>query len=122
MSWRGVKGGIAAARAGHDVVMAASTHVYFDYAQSKDPGEPLSIGGFIPLDKVYSFDPVPSELTAEEGKRILGAQCQLWTEYMPTMSHLEYMAYPRISALSEVVWTPKEGKNWESFDRRMDTH
>jgi hexosaminidase len=122
MSWRGVKGGIAAARAGHDVVMSSTTHLYFDYAQSKDPGEPLSIGGFVPFDKVYSFDPVPSELTAAEAKHILGAQCQLWTEYMPTMSQVEYMAYPRICALSEVVWTPKEGKNWENFDRRMDTH
>jgi hexosaminidase len=122
MSWRGVKGGIAAARAGHDVVMSASTHLYFDHAQSKDPSEPLSIGGFTALDKVYSFDPIPSDLTAEEAKRILGAQCQLWTEYIPTMSHLEYMAYPRISALSEVVWTPKELKDWSAFDRRMDAH
>jgi hexosaminidase len=122
MSWRGNKGGIAAAREGHDVVMAPNTHTYFDYYQAKGPGEPLAIGGFVPLDKVYGFDPVPPELSAEEGKRILGTQGQLWSEYMPAPSHVEYMAFPRATALAEAAWTPPARKDYQDFLRRLAVH
>lgn len=119
MSWRGNKGGIAAARLGHDVVMAPNSHTYFDYYQAKAPSEPLTIGGFVPLEKVYEFDPVPQELSAEEGARILGAQGQLWSEYMPTPERVEYMAFPRSTALAEVAWTPKARKGYAGFLRRL---
>lgn len=119
MSWRGNQGGIAAARLGHDVVMAPNSHTYFDYYQAKSPGEPLAIGGFVPLEKVYEFDPVPPELTAEEGRRILGTQGQLWSEYMPTPERVEYMAFPRSTALAEVAWTPKARKDYADFLRRL---
>jgi hexosaminidase len=122
MSWRGNKGGIAAAREGHDVVMAPNTHTYFDYYQAKDPGEPLAIGGFVPLEKVYEFDPVPPELNAEEGKRILGTQGQLWSEYMPSPAAVEYMAFPRATALAEVAWTPAARKNYADFLARLAAH
>jgi hexosaminidase len=123
MSWRGTKGGIEAARAGHDVVMAPTTHTYFDYYQSRDrDSEPLAIGGYVPLDTVYAFEPVPQELTAAEARHVLGAQAQLWTEYMKTPRHVEYMAYPRGSALSEVVWSQREARNFDDFMQRLQTH
>jgi len=122
MSWRGSKGGITAARAQHDVVMAPNTHTYFDYYQAKDPGEPLAIGGFLPLETVYSFDPIPSELTAEEARHILGTQGQLWSEYLKTPEQLEYMAFPRLTALSEVAWTPKERNEYPGFLKRLRIH
>jgi len=122
MSWRGVKGGIAAARAGHDVVMAPTTHTYFDYYQSKDPSEPLAIGGFLPLETVFEFNPIPAELTPEDARRILGAQGQLWTEYIPTPEHLEYMAFPRLVALAEVTWSGKPGRDYPDFLRRLRRH
>lgn len=122
MSWRGVKGGIEAARHGHDVVMTPTSHTYFDYYQSSDPGEPLAIGGLITLDKVYSFDPVPAGLNAKEARRVLGTQGQLWSEYIPTPEHMEYMAFPRMCALAEVAWTPKERKDYADFERRLRLH
>jgi hexosaminidase len=122
MSWRGNKGGIAAARAGHEVVMAPNTHTYFDYYQSKGPGEPLAIGGFIPLETVYGFDPIPPGLTREEARRILGAQAQLWTEYIATPEHLEYMAFPRLVALAEVAWTPQSQRDFPAFLNRLRRH
>jgi hexosaminidase len=122
MSWRGTKGGIAAAGAGHDVVMAPNTYTYFDYYQSRHPGEPLAIGGFLPIEKVYEFNPVPAELTPEEAGRILGAQGQLWTEYIPTPQQLEYMAFARLSALAEVVWTPQALRDWPGFLARLRPH
>lgn len=122
MSWRGTKDGIAAVRAGHDVVMAPNTYTYFDYYQSRDPGEPLAIGGFLPLEKVYEFNPVPAELTSEEAGHILGAQGQLWTEYIPTPRQLEYMAFPRLAALAEVVWTPQPQRDWSGFLARLRRH
>jgi hexosaminidase len=123
MSWRGEKGGIHAAQLGHDVVMAPNTHTYFDYYQAKDrTGEPYAIGGFLPLDKVYSYEPIPADLTAEEAKHILGAQFQLWTEYIPNSKQVEYMAYPRACALSEAVWSAKEGRSYEGFLARMGHH
>jgi hexosaminidase len=123
MSWRGMAGGIAAAKAGHDVVMAPGTHTYLDHYQSQDRArEPLAIGGFTNLEKVYSFEPVPPELSPAEGKHVLGAQGQLWTEYIPTPKHLEYMAYPRLVALSEVVWSPAARRSWPDFQQRLPRH
>jgi hexosaminidase len=123
MSWRGVRGGIAAARAGHDVVMAPTTYTYFDYYQSANrDSEPLAIGGLLPLDSVYGFEPIPAELEPQYAKHVLGAQGQVWTEYMPTPRHVEYMAFPRLTALAEVVWTPRERKDWADFSRRLEVH
>ncbi len=122
MSWRGEKGGISAAKAGHDVVMAPNSYTYFDYYQAQPNNEPLAIGGFLPIDKVYSYNPTPSVLSDKEKERILGVQAQLWTEYIPTSSHLEYMAFPRACALSEVAWTSKEKKEFSEFYERLKTH
>lgn len=123
MSWRGTAGGIAAARSGHDVVMAPNSHTYFDYYQSRDrANEPLAIGGFLPIDTVYAFEPVPTELTPDQARHILGAQAQLWTEYIPTPRHAEYMAYPRLTALSEVLWTSKQRRDFADFSRRLPAH
>jgi hexosaminidase len=122
MSWRGVKGGIEAARARHDVVMAPTTHTYLDYRQSKDPREPLAIGGFLPLETVYGFEPIPADLEPEFAGHVLGAQAQLWTEYMPHPKRVEYMAFPRLTALAEVVWTPTERKNYAEYLRRLEPH
>jgi len=120
MSWRGTEGGIAAARAGHDVVMSPTSHCYFDYYQGDPLAEPLAIGGFVPLRKVYSFEPVPLELTTEDAARILGAQANLWTEYVLTPKHAEYMTFPRIAALAEVGWTAKQKRDWTDFTARMN--
>ncbi len=123
MSWRGDEGGIAAAKMGHDVVMAAHTNTYFDYYQSQDKGsEPLTIGGFLPLEKVYAYNPVPEQLKKEQQKHVLGAQAQLWSEYMPTEKHVEYMAFPRLTALSEVLWLNDEKKNLDDFVNRLSYH
>ena len=123
MSWRGVSGGLAAARQEHDVVMAPNTYTYLDYYQTADrENEPHAIGGFLPIDSVYAFDPVPAELDDRYRHHILGAQVQLWTEYIPTPSKAEYMAYPRTSALAEVVWTPVARKDFTDFSRRMAVH
>jgi hexosaminidase len=122
MSWRGMDGGITAARSGHDVVMAPTSNTYIDYYQGDPRTEPLSIGGSLPLRKVYDFEPVPAALKPEEAKRILGTQCQLWAEYIPTAEHLEYMAFPRMSALAEVAWTAPAGKDFKSFRARLKTH
>lgn len=120
MSWRGQEGGIQAARAGHDVVMAPQTHVYLDYYQSeKTEREPLAIGGFTPLEKVYGFEVVPAELSETEARHILGAQAQLWTEYIKTPEHAQYMLFPRLCALAEVVWTAREQKDYQDFFRRL---
>ncbi len=123
MSWRGEDGGIAAARAGHDVVMAPGHSTYFDHYQSQNrDSEPLAIGGFLPLDTVYAYDPVPAVLDAQAAKHILGAQGQVWTEYIQNPKQVEYMAYPRTCALAEVLWTPKARKNFTDFTARLETH
>lgn len=123
MSWRGTKGGIEAARAGHDVVMTPTSHVYLDYYQSQDHAtEPLAGGGYLPLDTVYAFEPVPAELTPAEAGHVLGAQGNLWTEYVPTPKQAEYMLYPRLSALAEVAWTPKAAKDFTDFQQRLGAH
>ena len=119
MSWRGTQGGIDAARQGHDVVMTPGSPCYFDKYQGPMDQEPLAIGGFNPMNKVYSFNPVPEVLDAEAAKHILGGQANLWTEYIPNFNHVEYMAFPRIAALAEVLWSPKEVRNWEDFSRRI---
>lgn len=122
MSWRGEKGGIEAAKQHHDVIMTPGTHLYLDKYQSEDKkNEPLAIGGFISVEKVYSYDPTPDELTEAQKKYILGAQGNVWTEYIATTDQVEYMILPRMTALSEVVWTPKENKNWTDFQRRLNT-
>lgn len=116
MSWRGIEGGIEAARQKHDVIMTPSSHLYFDYYQSSDTeNEPFSIGGHIPVERVYSFDPIPEMLTEEERKHILGVQANLWTEYIPTREQLEYQMLPRAAALAEVQWTNPASKCWKRF-------
>jgi len=122
MSWRGQAGGIAAAQAGHDVVMAPTSHTYFDYYQGPSETEPRAIGGLISLEKVYAFEPIPSELTAEQATCVLGGQGQLWGEYIADRKHREYMTYPRACALSEVLWSPREGHNYDQFATRLAEH
>jgi hexosaminidase len=126
MSWRGEAGGIQAANAGHDVVMASNGYLYIDYYQQEQgtPNfrEPWSIGGFIPLERVYSFEPVPPTIAPDKAKHVLGAQAQLWAEYIPNPRHLEYMAWPRLAALSEVVWSSAASKNFSDFESRVKTH
>lgn len=120
MSWRGTEGGIAAAKQGHDVIMTPTSFCYLDYYQSQDQDkEPLAIGGYLPMEKVYSFDPTPETLSAEEARHILGGQCNLWREYIPTETHVEYMLFPRLAALSEAVWTPKNKKDYENYMARL---
>lgn len=121
MSWRGIRGGIAAAKARHDVIMTPLTHCYFDFYQSDPETEPTTIGGYTPLSKVYQYEPIPTELTTDEAKHILGAQANLWAEYMPTSDNVEYMAFPRVSAMAEVVWSSKTNRNWNLFRNRMLT-
>ena len=115
MSWRGTEGGIAAARAGHDVVMSPTTHCYFDYYQGDPATEPLAIGGYLPLSRVYDFNPTPAELTPDEAAHIIGAQANLWTEYVPTTAHAEYMTFPRIAAIAEIGWTAQDKRDWTDF-------
>jgi len=122
MAWRGIEKGIIAAQAGNDVVMAPTAFTYFDYYQGPRKTEPVAIGGNLPLPKVYSFDPVPEALAAEAMNHILGAQGQLWGEYIATPEHAEYMAFPRTCALAEVVWTPQSQRRYEDFVARLKTH
>jgi hexosaminidase len=120
MSWRGMAGGIEAAREGHDVIMTPTSHLYFDYYQGPPETEPLAIGGNSPLPKVYDFEPVPPELTRAQAAHVIGAQANLWTEYIKTTDHVEYMVFPRLLALSEVVWSPRAARDWASFRARLD--
>lgn len=119
MSWRGEAGGIAAARQHHDVIMTPGNWCYFDHAQSHSPEEPLNIGGYLPLSKVYGYDPVPAALSPDERKYIIGVQANLWTEYIPSVSQLEYMIMPRMLAMAEVAWTDPAQKNYADFSRRL---
>jgi hexosaminidase len=118
MSWRGTEGGIAAAKAGHDVVMSPTSFCYIDYYQGDPAHEPLAIGGYLPLKQVYAFEPVPDVLDGDEARHILGGQVNLWTEYIHEGTHAEYMALPRLAALAEVVWSAKERRNWDDFAAR----
>jgi hexosaminidase len=119
MSWRGFEGGIEAANQGHDVVMTPTSYCYFDYYQGKPDQEPPGIGGYLPLSKVYNFNPMPEQLSPQGAKHILGAQGNLWTEYVPDINHAEYMAFPRMAAMAEVLWSKKEVRSWEDFSRRI---
>lgn len=120
MSWRGFDGAIQAAKQHHNVILTPNSHCYFDYYQSENKDEPLAIGGFLPLEKVYSLNPIPEALTIEESKYVLGAQGNLWTEYIPSSKKVEYMVFPRILALSEVVWSHPKQKNYINFVSRVE--
>ncbi|PNS08708.1 family 20 glycosylhydrolase [Solilutibacter silvestris] len=119
MSWRGMQGGIEAARLGHDVVMSPTSYVYLDYCQSRSPDEPRCIGGNLPLHKVYDFEPVPDGLSAEQAAHIIGGQGNLWTEYLKTPQTQQYMLFPRSLALAEVLWSPKGARDWNGFVQRL---
>lgn len=120
MSWRGEGGGIEAAKQGHDVVMTPNTYLYFDYYQSKDTDtEPLAIGGYLPMERVYSYEPMPKALSPEEQKYIIGVQANLWTEYIPDLKQIQYMVLPRMAALCEVQWSQPDKKDYESFLKRV---
>ena len=120
MSWRGVAGGIEAAKQGHDVIMTPGSHCYFDHYQGPQNEEPLAWGGYTPLSKVYTFDPVVDTMTPGEAKHVLGGQANLWSEQIKTEAHSEYMIFPRLAALSETLWSPKESRNWEDFSTRIE--
>ncbi len=121
MDWIG--GAVKSASSGHDVVMSPSAYAYLDHYQSQNHAtEPWAIGQFLPLSKVYSFEPVPAELEPQFASHILGAQGNLWTEYVASFKHVEYMAFPRMCAMAEVTWSPKEARNWENFSNRLQTH
>jgi hexosaminidase len=120
MSWRGMAGGIEAAQMGHDVIMTPNSYAYFDYYQTSFvEDEPFAIGGYLPVETVYSFDPTPESLTDEQKKHILGVQANMWTEYVATPEHVEYMLLPRMAAISEVQWTAAEKKNYDNFLKRL---
>src|SRR5437867_5192447 len=123
MSWRGMDGGIAAAQAGHDVVMTPTSNTYFDYYQSQDTiAEPMAIGGFLPLETVYAFEPVPPSFDSATAAHVLGTQGQIWTEYQRTPKNVEYMVFPRLTALAEVAWTPRELRDFGDFTARLTRH
>lgn len=120
MSWQGTEGGIAAAKQGHDAIMTPTTYLYFDYYQTTDlKDEPFGIGGYVPVKTVYDYDPMPAELSVEEQKHIIGTQANVWSEYMKTFSHVQYMVLPRMGALSEIQWTMPEKKNYDKFLPRL---
>jgi hexosaminidase len=119
MSWRGMKGGIEAAKAKHDVIMTPTDFAYLDYGQGDPRTEPVHIGGYLPLEKVYSFEPMPKELNDDEKKYILGGQGNVWTEYMKTPESLEYMVFPRMLALAEAVWSLPANRNFDDFQKRL---
>jgi len=123
MSWRGIDGGIAAAQAGHNVVMTPTSNTYFDYYQSQNTAaEPMAIGGFLPLETVYAYEPVPPALDSVQARRVLGTQGQIWTEYQRTPKNVEFMVFPRLVALAEVAWTPARLKNYADFSARLTKH
>jgi hexosaminidase len=120
MSWRGEAGGIEAAKQHHDVIMTPTTYVYFDYSQTKKE-DSLTIGGYLPLETVYNYEPLPAQLTTEEQAFIKGVQANVWSEYMSNPPKVQYMVFPRMTALSEVAWSGKDKKNWTDFQRRLQT-
>lgn len=117
MSWRGEEGGIKAAKAGHDVIMTPGGFCYLDSYQDAPTTQPEAIGGYLTLEKVYFYDPIPEVLTKEGADYIQGVQANVWAEYITTAEHMEYMVYPRLLALAEVAWTQPDKKNWEHFHR-----
>lgn len=120
MSWRGEEGGIEAAKQKHNVIMTPTTYVYFDYSQTRNE-DSVTIGGFVDLEKVYNYEPIPSSLTDEQGKYIKGGQANLWTEYISNPRKVEYMIFPRMAALSDILWRPKNTKDWPGFEKRLQT-
>lgn len=121
MDWIG--GAVPATRSGHDVVMSPTGYCYLDYYQSQGrASEPPAIGGYLPLEKVYGFEPIPPELEPPSRSHILGAQANLWTEYIPSLRALDYMMFPRLCALAEVVWSPATSRDWEAFQQRLRVH
>jgi hexosaminidase len=122
MSWRGQQGGITAANAGHDVVMAPTSHTYFDYYQGPSDKEPKAIGGDLPLEKAYEFEPIPKDIAVAKTKHVLGVQGQLWGEFISNTPHLEYMTYPRAAALAEIGWSPETSRDYEKFLARLKCH
>lgn len=119
MSWRGFEGGLAAVRRGFDVIMSPQSHVYLDHYQGPRETEPLAIGGFSDLEKVYHFEPIPPGLTPAQRAHILGGQANLWREYIPDTPHAQYMAFPRLHAVAEVLWTNEEQRDWTAFRHRL---
>ena len=119
MSWRGEEGGVIAAKSGNNAIMTPTSHLYFDYYQAKT-GEPLAIGGLIPLEKVYSYEPIPDGLDINQATRILGAQGNVWTEYIKTPEMAEYMSVPRMTALSEIVWSKRKKRDFSEFNTRLN--
>lgn len=123
MSWRGEAAGFKSARMGHDVIMTPGNYMYFDFYQADPRHQPVAIGGYTPIRKVYSYNPIPQDsLTAEEAKHFLGVQANTWTEYIPTPEHLEYMMFPRALAVAEIGWTPQEKRDWQDFKPRVNAH
>lgn len=120
MSWRGEEGGIEAVKMGNQAIMTPGSHCYFDHYQGNPATEPLAIGGYTTLKKVYHYEPVPVGLDDQQSSRILGAQANVWTEYMPDFRQVEYMVFPRLAALAEVLWSPAQLRNWQSFSQRME--
>ena len=120
MSWRGTNGAVEAAKQKHPVILTPQSHCYFDHYQSENENEPLAIGGFLPLEKVYLFNPIPKELNKEESKYVLGAQGNVWTEYLSTPEKVEYMVFPRAIALSEAIWSSSVNKNYDDFINRLE--
>lgn len=119
MSWRGIEGGVAAARAGHDVIMTPNQALYFDYYQGNPKNEPLAIGGDLPIETVYAYEPVPTELTPEESRHVLGVQANVWTEYMPDFRQVQYMTLPRAAALAEIAWSNPASRDFAEFEKRL---
>lgn len=123
MSWRGEAAGFKSARMGHDVIMTPGSYMYFDFYQADPRHQPVAIGGYTPIRKVYNYNPIPQDsLTAEEAKHFLGVQANTWTEYIPTPEHLEYMTFPRALAVAEIGWTPQEKRDWQDFKPRVNAH
>ena len=122
MSWRGEEGAVRAARKGHDAVMTPGGYLYFDFYQADPATQPEAIGGYTPVKRVYGYEPVPSGLTPKEAAHILGIQANLWTEYISSPEHAEYMIFPRLLALSEIAWSPKERRDWQGFKPRLNRH
>jgi len=125
ISWRGEEGGVEAACAGHDVVMAPQQWLYFDWSYADDPREPLAICPEISVERVWSYAPVPEAIPADKRHHVLGAQCQLWTEYVPNAEHAEYLYFPRVCAFAEVVWSGDSagrGADFGEFERRLSSH
>lgn len=122
MSWRGEEGGITAAKMGHNVIMTPGNTCYFDHYQADPSTQPLAIGGYLTLENVYQYEPIPAELDSDKGKYVLGAQANIWTEYISSTEHLEYMTYPRLLAMSEVTWSEKGKRDFTNFKTRLQAH